>query len=206
MQMMWRGAVAAAVIGLLSVTSAVAAPARIRGEIAAVDGKVLTIRTTSGEEVKVALADKVQVGAVARATLADIGSDAYVGAAGMPQPDGSVKAMEVHIFPAALRGAGEGNHDFDLAAGSTMTNAAVTGKVDVDAASGGGSKLTLTYKGGSKTLIVPPKTPIVKLVSGSISDVKPGVGIIVFRAEPGEGGTYTADRITVGKDGVNPPM
>lgn len=202
MQMMWRGAVAAAVIGLLSVTSAVAAPARIRGEIAAVDGKVLTIRTTSGEEVKVALADKVQVGAVARATLADIGPDAYVGAAGMPQPDGTVKALEVHIFPAALRGAGEGNRDFDLAPGSTMTNAAVTGKVDVE----GGSKLTLTYKGGSKTLIVPPKTPIVKLVSGSISDVKPGVGIIVFRAEPGEGGTYTADRITVGKDGVNPPM
>ncbi len=202
MQMMWRGAVAAAVIGLLSVTSAVAAPVRIRGEIAAVDGKVLTIRTTSGEEVKVALADKVQVGAVERATLADIGPDAYVGAAGMPQPDGTVKALEVHIFPAALRGAGEGNRDFDLAPGSTMTNAAVTGKVDVE----GGSKLTLTYKGGSKTLIVPPKTPIVKLVSGSISDVKPGVGIIVFRAEPGEGGTYTADRITVGKDGVNPPM
>ncbi len=101
-----------------------------------------------------------------------------------------------------MRGAGEGFRDFDLAPGSTMTNAAVTGKVDID----GGSKLTLTYKGGSKTLIVPPKTPIVRLVQGSIGDVKPGVGIIIFGAEPGAGGVYTANRITVGKDGVNPPM
>lgn len=202
MQMKWRGAAAAVVFSLLSASSAMAAPTRIRGEITAVDGKLLTIRTNAGAEVKVTLADKAQVGAVARATLSDIGPDSYVGAAGMPQPDGTVKALEVHIFPAALRGAGEGDRGFDLAPGSTMTNAAVTGKVDVE----GGSKLTLTYKGGSKTLVVPPKTPIVRLVPGAISDVKPGVGIIIFGAEPGEGGAFTANRITVGKDGVNPPM
>lgn len=204
MWMMWRRVILAAAVGVLSLSVAEAAPMRIRGEITAIDGKLLTVRTNAGDEVKVALADKVQVGAVARASLADIGPDAYVGAAGMPQSDGTVKAMEVHIFPAALRGTGEGDHDFDLVAGSTMTNAAVTGKVDVGG--DGGSTLTLTYKGGSKTLVVPPKTPIVRLVPGALSDVKPGVGIIIFRAEPGGGGIYTADRITVGKDGVNPPM
>lgn len=201
MRMMWRGVVLA-VVGLFSVAAASAAPTRIRGEITSVDGTVLTIRTTAGEDVKVTLADKVQVGAVARATLADIGADSYVGAAGMPQPDGTIKAMEIHIFPPALRGAGEGNRDFDLAPGSTMTNAAVTGKVEVE----GDSRLTLTYKGGSKTLVVPPKTPIVRLVPGAISDVKPGIGIVIFGAEPVEGASYTASRITIGKDGVNPPM
>lgn len=189
------------VMGLLA-GSAIAAPVRIRGEITAVTGKVITIRTTTGTETALTLTDPLQVGAVARATLADIGPDSYVGAAGMPQADGSVKALEVHIFPAALRGAGEGSRDFDLEPGATMTNAAVTGKVEVD----GGSKLTLTYPGGVKTLVISPKTPIVRLIPGTVADVKPGVGIIVFGADKAADGTLSANRITVGKDGVNPPM
>lgn len=182
--------------------AALAAPVRIRGEISDIAGKVLTIRTTAGTEAKVELADKTQVGTVVKATMSEIGPESYVGAAGMAQPDGSIRALEVHIFPPALRGAGEGYHDFDLEPGSTMTNAAVSGKVE----KGDGTALTLTYPGGTKTFIVGPKTPIVKLTGGSMADVKPGVGIIIFAADKGADGMLTTNRITVGKDGVNPPM
>lgn len=202
MRMFAQSIAASLLLSSVLAVSAVAAPVRIRGEITDVSGKLITIRTTSGTEAKVSLTDPLRVGAVAKATLADIGPDSYVGAAGVAQADGTIKALEIHIFPVALRGTGEGHRDFDLEPGATMTNAAVTGKVDVE----GGSKLTLTYAGGVKTLIVAPRTPIVRLIPGDVADVKPGVGVIIYSADKAADGSMTASRLTVGKDGVNPPM
>lgn len=175
---------------------------RIRGKIEAVDLPVISVRTREGPVIKIRLSDGFTVATTIKASLEEINDKSYIGTAAMPQPDGTLKALEVHIFSEAQRGTGEGSRDFDLEPGSTMTNATVSGPVKGASA----TQLTLTYPGGQKTVILPPGVPIVRNVPGAASDVKPGVGIIVFAAEPQSDGTVKAARITVGKDGVDPPM
>jgi hypothetical protein len=196
------GVIGIAVVTLVLSTPAMAQQARIRGQITKVDGSELSVKTREGDDVVVRLADNADVAVIVKASLADIKTTSYVGAAAMPLKDGTVKALEVHIFPPAMRGVGEGAHDFDLEPGSTMINATVSGTVT----GSGGQTLTLTYPEGSKTVIVPPGTPIVTFVPGTLADVKPGVGIIIFGADKTADGSVTAKRITVGRDGVNPPM
>lgn len=175
---------------------------RVRGKIEAVDLPVISVRTREGPVIKIRLADGFTVATTIRASLEEISDNSYIGTAAMPQPDGTLRALEVHIFSEAQRGAGEGSRDFDLEPGSTMTNATVSGAVKGASA----TQLTLTYPGAQKIVILPPGVPIVRNVPGAASDVKAGVGIIVFAAEPQADGTVKASRITVGKDGVDPPM
>lgn len=174
----------------------------IRGEIAKIDGSVLTIKTRGGQDVTVRLAEGAAVAVVEKATLADIKPDAWVGAAALPQADGTLKALEVHIFPASMRGVGAGTRAFDLEPGSTMTNGAISGSV----AGTHGPALTISYPDGNKTVVVPPNVPIVSLAPGSAADLKLGAGIDVYGAAKAADGVLEAKRVTVGKDGVNPPM
>lgn len=142
------------------------------------------------------------VATVVKAAMSDIKPDSFVGAAAMPQADGTLKALEIHIFPPAMRGTGEGSREFDLEPGSTMTNAAVASEV----ASADGEKLTLKYKDGEKTVIVAPGTPIVAMGGGSVADLKPGAGVVVFASGKNADGSVDARALVVGKDGTKPPM
>ena len=187
---------------LATMAVAQARPVRIRGEIVAVKGDHLTIKTRAGRTIKLDLAKGYAVGTVAKASLADIKPNDYVGTAAIPQSNGMLKALEVHIFPPAKRGVGEGFHAWDLAPHSSMTNAPVTGIVK----SAHGSVLTLTYHGGRKKVLVSPGTPIVRDEKGSPADVKPGVGVLAFAAKKTGSDDYAAGRIVVGQDGVNPPQ
>jgi hypothetical protein len=175
---------------------------RLRGTIEKVDGKILLINTREGQHVTLKLDDNFSTSVVSRASFADIQPNSFIGTAAMPLPDGTLKALEIHIFPEAMRGTGEGFRDFDLQPKSTMTNAAVTGMVN----SADGRILTLTYKGGEKKVLVPANVPIVTLHPGTKEDVQPGVGVIVVAAEKLPDDTYRASRITVGSKGTNPPM
>src|SRR2546423_9597040 len=130
--------------------SAQDAPVRVRGTIERVEGDIYIIKARSGVEVKVKLPDNVMVVALTKATLADIKQGSYVGVSGMPQPDGSQKALEVHIFPDAMRGTGEGHRGWDLQPSSTMTN----GTVEQTSASADGPVLTLQYKDGEERSLV----------------------------------------------------
>ena len=135
---------------------------RVRGAIERVEGDLYVVKTRAGAEVKVKLPDNVMVVALTKASLADIKQGSYVGVAGMPQPDGSQKALEVHIFPEAMRGTGDGHRGWDLQPTSTMTN----GAVEQTAASSDGQMLTLKYKDGEKKILVATDTPIVDLCAG----------------------------------------
>src|SRR4249920_3916533 len=130
---------------------------RVRGTIDRLEGPVYVVKSRDGTEMKVALADNGLVVALVKASLADIKPGSFVGATGMPQPDGSQKAIEVHIFPEAMRGTGEGHYAWDLAPNSTMTNA----NVEESAASVDGQVLTLKYKNGEKKILVTQQTAIV---------------------------------------------
>jgi hypothetical protein len=124
----------------------------------------------------------------------------FVGSAGMMQPDGTQKAIEVHIFPESMRGTGEGHYDWDLLPQSKMTNANVEHMVT----SSDGQVLSVKYKDGEKKLLVTPQTVVVTYVPGSKDDLKPGTKIFVSAAKKQPDGTLQTPRITYGRNGAGP--
>jgi hypothetical protein len=177
------------------------APVRVRGTIDSVDSQTLAVKSRDGATLNIKLADNTPVRAVAKASLADVKQGGFVGITAMPLPDGTQKAVEIHIFPEAMRGTGEGHRPWDLMPNSTMTNATVDSEVAVS----DGQKLVLKYKDGEKTFIVPPDAAIVAFVPATMADVKPGTKVFVITNKQPDG-TLNAASITVGRDGVSPPM
>lgn len=184
-----------------AVLAAEAKPEHVRGTITAADPGSVTVTTREGATVRMALAEKLRVSGLARMDLAKIGKGAYIGTAAVPNADGTLHAQEVLIFPAPMKGVGEGHRPWDLTPDSTMTNASVDLVVD----SVKGRVITLTYKGGSQKLTVPPETPVVTIVPAGRDKLVPGAHIFAV-ATRGAGGGYVASRISVGIDGVRPPM
>jgi Domain of unknown function (DUF5666) len=198
-----RHAMGAATFALLLAASAWAQDTvRVRGTIERVDGNTIAVKSRDGSELKVALADKALIVAIVKASMADIKQGSFVGVTGMPQADGSQRAIEVHIFPEAMRGTGEGHYAWDLRPGSTMTNANVEQTVTgVD-----GHTLSVKYKDGEKKITVPPDATIVTYMPGEKSELKPGTKIFVAAAKKLADGTLEAPRVNYGRDGLTPPM
>jgi hypothetical protein len=179
------------------------APAtRIRGTIEAVDGPMLAIKSRDGSDMKVRMTDNVAVFAVVKTQLSEIKEGSYIGVTAMPEPDGTQKAIAVHIFPENQRGAAEGFRPWDLRPNSTMTNATVAETVKGTE----GQNILVKYKDGEKKVMVPPETPIVTFVASDKAEVKPGAKIIIFAAQKSDDGTLAANRVNVGRDGITPPM
>ena len=194
----------AAVLVLTAFAAAAQAPptVRIRGTIESVDGNMLDIKTREGSDVKVRMTDNAAVFAVVKTSLSEIKDGSYIGVTGMPEPDGTQKAIAVHIFPENQRGAAEGFRPWDLRANSTMTNATVAQTVKGT----DGQNILVKYKDGEKKVVVPEGTPIVTFVAGDKSELKPGAKIIIFGAVKKDDGTLEANRVNVGRDGITPPM
>jgi hypothetical protein len=191
---------------VVAATAALAqAPAdtvRVRGTVQSVDGSMLTVKSRDGADLKIKLADNAVIRTVTGKTVADVKQGLFVGITAMPQPDGSQKAVEIHIFPEAARGTGEGHRPWDLMPGSTMTNA----NVDSEVAISDGKKLVLKYKDGDKTFIVPDNIKVVMFAPGTAADVKPGAKIFIVAAKKLPDGTLEAPGATVSSGGVDPPM
>jgi hypothetical protein len=176
---------------------------RVRGTVESVDGAVLSVKSRDGQTVyKVRLADNAAVRGVIKAALTDIKENSFIGVTGMPQSDGSQKAVEIHIFPEALRGTGEGFRPWDLLPNSTMTNATVATMVKGVS----GDEITLKYKDGEKKIVVTPETVIVTYVPGNKDELKPGAKIFIAGANKKDDGTLEAASVSVGRDGLTPPM
>jgi glucose/arabinose dehydrogenase len=174
---------------------------RIRGTIEGIDGAIYVVKARDGAELKVALADNPQIAGVVKASLSDIKQGSFVGVTAMPQADGSQTALEVHIFPEAMRGTGEGHYPWDLEPKSTMTNANIEQVVStVD-----GRTLMLKYKDGEKKILVPANTPIVAYLPGDKSDLKPGAKVFIVAVRQPDG-ALQGRAWRVGRDGVTPPM
>jgi len=176
---------------------------RIRGEVVAVDGLQLKVKSRSGESLTIKLSENYVVTAVAKADMASVKPGVFVGTASMPQPDGTLKALEVLVFPEAMRGTGEGHYAWDLKPGSMMTNATITAVAPVTQS--GGHQMTLKYKDGEKTILVPDDAPIVTFEPGDRALLVPGAHfLLTATAQPD--GSLTATRVAVGKNGLVPPM
>jgi hypothetical protein len=164
---------------------------RIRGAVEGVDGPMLTIKSREGADMKVRMTDDVVVVGIAKTALSEIKQGSYIGVSALPQPDGTQKALAVHIFPEAQRGAGEGFRAWDLRPNSTMTNATVAETV----AGTDGQNILIKYKDGEKKVVVSPETPIVAFVSGDKTELKPGAKVIIFGAMKKDDGTMEANRV-----------
>jgi len=201
-----RRMLGAAAFALLLATSMAAAQApdivRVRGTIESVDGQMLDVKGRDGTPIKVKLADDVRVLAVDKKSLADVKQGVFVGITAMPQPDGTQKAVEIHIFPEALRGTAEGHRPWDLMPNSTMTNA----NIDSAVTSIDGQELVLKYKDGEKKFIVPANIEVVMFAPAAVADLTPGEKIFVVAGKKQPDGTIAAPSIVVGRNGVNPPM
>jgi hypothetical protein len=192
-----------AVVATLVATAALAqAPqtVHLRGTIEKLDGNTLTAKSDKGDELKINLADKTMVVDVEKAAMTDIKQGEFIGSGAMPQPDGSQKAIEVHIFPDTMRGTGEGFRPWDGAPNSTMTN----GTVGAAVTSVNGPVVTVKYKDGEKNIVVGPDVPVVRYEIGSLSDLKPGAAFSVLAAAKQPDGSFNVGRINVGRDGLIP--
>jgi hypothetical protein len=201
MSIMIQRALAAAALALICAALPASAQeiTRIRGTIENIEGPVYVIKNREGAELKLTLTDNPLYVAIAPATMADIKPGMFVGSAGMMQPDGTQKAIEVHIFPESMRGTGEGHYDWDLKPQSKMTN----GNVEQSVAGVDGPVLSVKYKDGEKKLLVTPETVVVTYVPGNKDEVKPGTKVFVA-AKKQPDGTFQAPRITYGRNGAGP--
>jgi hypothetical protein len=195
--------VLAASLALIAPAHAEDAPAQrigVRGAITALDGETLKVHTNRGEDLTIQLQKDTAVRGVTLANVADIKPGSYIGSAAVPQTDGTLKALEVHVFPPQMAGTGDGHRAFDLAPGSSMTNGSVGDLVTTN-----GRSITVNYKGGQKTIVIPDDVPIVNLVPADRSLLKPGVKVVLF-AQKAADGSLTAQAISAGENGVTPPM
>jgi hypothetical protein len=183
-------------------TSAEDAPplTRIRGTIASFDGSKLEVKTRGGEVVTAALASDVSISAVVIAKISDIKPNSFIGVTAVPVPEGGLKALEVHVFPESMRGAGEGHRPWDLRPKSSMTNG-VVGRVT------GTSVRTVTVKYGNdeKQILIPDDVPVVSMDWSDKNAIKVGVAVVAF-VEKAPGGSLAVKHMIVGKDGAVPGM
>lgn len=190
---------------LFGLTNAQAQPQpsmRIRGTVTGFDGHELQVNTREGKELKVSITDDTKVNVLSALKMSDIKEGSFVGVTAIQHGPGTpLQAREVHVFPEALRGTGEGHYAWDLEPGSSMTNANVDAIVNTNT----GKELTLSYKGGSQKIIVPQGIPIVTFTPADKSLLKAGAQIFIV-AQQAADGSVTAQRIQLGKDGMKPPM
>jgi hypothetical protein len=176
-------------------------PIRVRGSVANLEGGTLSVKTREGQIVSVALPQGSMVSGVARAAISDIKPGDYVGIASLPTKEGGDGALEVLIFPPALKGIGEGSYGWDLKPNSTMTNATVADAVTAVS----GRTVMLSYQGRQKKIAIPEGTPVVTLAAATEADLKPGAAVFIA-GEKAPGGAITARQVVVGTNGVVPPM
>jgi hypothetical protein len=176
-------------------------PSRVRGTIEAIDGDMLAVKSRAGEDVKLHMTGDIRIVGITRIALTDIKVGSFIGTTTVPGPDGANNAVEVHVFPEAMRGTGEGSRPYDLRPNSTMTNATV----DQSVVGNDGHTLNVKYKDGEKKVVVSAETPVVTYVPADKSDLKPGAKVIAFMKKLPDG-SFETNRVSVGRDGLTPPM
>ena len=198
-----RSLIALAMVAISSIAALAqqTSPSRVRGTIESIDRETLLVKSRSGEDVKLTMTGDIRVVGIVKIALSDIKVGSFIGTTTVPGPDGGNNAVEVHVFPEDMRGTGEGSRPYDLKPNSTMTNATVAQTV----AGNDGHTLTIKYKDGEKKVMVGPDTPVVTYVPGGKSDLTPGAKVIAFMKKLPDG-SFETNRVSVGRDGLTPPM
>ncbi len=174
---------------------------RVHGTIKTIDTTSLTVLEADGSTATIALASDFRIIGMSAAKLEDIKLGDFVGVGSVPMKDGKQGAVEVTIFPPAMAGTGEGSRRWDVEPQGTMTNATVQTVVSAT----GDHSLTLKYKGGVQTVVIPDGTPIVALGAATAADLVVGAAVSV-RATVGADKGLSAKAVVVGLNGLVPPI
>lgn len=203
---------------------------RVRGTLQTVGANALTVQSYDGKSVNVPIDAKTNVAWVVSSSLSTLKDGDFVGTA-TTGPDDALRAVELVIFPEAMRGTGEGHYPWDVpgvvaAAGggangssamtngtvdeqSSMTNGTVqqqsamtNGTVTEGAGKAGETKLTISYKGGKAQVLVPAGTPIVRFEPTTQASLAKGQKLFAIITPDAP----TAKSVAIGKDGLTPPM
>lgn len=202
--------VKAVLLGVLLALSLVApslaqnAPARIRGSIVSLDGNVLTVKSPTST-MKVALNDNLRVTYIVKSDLSKVGPGSHVGTAAVPQPDGTLRALEIQIFNDTVNPP-DVHRPWDVAPSSTMTNARVDTMASTTVDKVDGRILLLKYKDGEQKVFVPANVPVVTYAPADKSALVPGANVFIISATKRDDGSYATSGVNVGKDGLVPPM
>lgn len=173
---------------------------RVRGEVTAMSGDTLIVKSPEGTDASVKLASGYSVGGVVKATTADIKKGSYIGVGARPQADGSLLAVQVFIFPEAMRGTAEGHKPWGVLPDTTMTNATVADTVSrVD-----GANLVLNYPGGEQKVTITPDANIIMAAPAEAAELKPGAQVAMTATKQSDG-SLSASRITIAKPGAQLP-
>ncbi|CAH1673246.1 conserved exported hypothetical protein [Hyphomicrobiales bacterium] len=174
---------------------------RLRGTVERMEGTTLELKAADGREIKVALAPGFSVGGMVAAKAADIAKGAFIGVGAKPQPNGTLLAVQVVIFPEAMRGTGEGHRPWGVLPDATMTNATVAETVSlVD-----GANLVLSYPGGEQKVTITPEATILMAAPAQASELKPGAQVAMTANRQADG-SYSTSRVTVAKAGAKLPL
>jgi hypothetical protein len=188
------------ILGLTAAVQAQSPTTRIRGEVEKAEGDTLMVKTVDGASAKIALASGYSVGGVVKATAADIKKGGFVGVGARPQPDGSLLAVQVFIFPEAMRGTGEGHRPWGVLPDSTMTNATVSETVSrVD-----GANVMLAYPGGEQKATITPDANIIMAAPAEMSELVAGAQVAMTATRQADG-SFSASRVTIAKSGARLP-
>jgi hypothetical protein len=178
---------------------------RIRGAIVSFNGGVLTVAGVA-TTYKIALPEAATVTWIEKSSLANIGANSFIGTVAVPQPDGSLRAVEVQLFPEALRGRGEGTRPWDTVPNSSMTNGTVDTIASASVDKIDGRVMVIKYKDEEKKLFVPANVPVITYAPADKDALTPGAHVIIAAAMKTPDGSFTANGVSVGKDGLVPPM
>jgi hypothetical protein len=189
-------------LSVAGVGSAQAADAqRVRGTVVSFEPSLLTVKSRQGDTSAIKLNADWKISGVANASVKDIKQGDFLGIASVSKADGGSGALEVVVFPAAMKGTGEGDRPWDLQPNSRMTNGTVADVTDIS-----GRAVTLTYDNGqTKKISIPDNTPVVTFAPATPTDLKPGATVFVT-AQRDSDGTLSSSRVVVGNNGVVPPM
>jgi hypothetical protein len=183
-----------------SVFAADSYPVRLRGKVDAVSGSTLALTLRNGDKASAQLPSGTRFVWLTESHLSEVKAGSYIGTAAVSQPDGTLKALEVQVFPASMRGVGEGSRAWDLGAGSSMTNGTVGSLSETN-----GRMITIAYKGGEKHVLVPANVPVVTYEPADLSALTPGANVLVNGTHTADG-SVVATSVSIGKNGLVPPM
>jgi uncharacterized protein Veg len=175
-------------------------PVRLRGKIDAVAGDTVQLTLRDGTRANAKVSSSTRIVWLTVTQPSEIKEGSYIGTAAVPQADGTLRALEVQVFPPSMRGVGEGSRDWDLGAGSSMTNGTVGNVV-----ASNGRTITITYKGGEKRVVVPDDVPVVTYKPADRTALTADANVLI-NSTRGSDGAVTATSVSVGKNGLVPPM
>jgi len=188
-------------IGLAAGAAAQVQPP-IRGDITKVQGDEVTIKSPDGKDYQLTLAPDVRVQAVVPMKVEDIKPGDFLSITAEPVGGDKhhLKGLGIGIFPPGNK-PNPGQRPWNKTATSLMTNADVTASV-VKAGTG---ELTVSAKGETYKLDMPPGTPVTTNKPGSKDLIK--VGASAFVGGPMmKDGKLIAPTMNIGTQGARPPQ